>query len=402
MPDSIIGVAAAAITAASSLAPSYQYSHEFEHYGYYLESQGRYYQAQASNLQYQFNLSKLRSISYAPVTPDQPLSVTVYQEDWQAKETRFYAYDVDLRSHDFSQNIIPKINKLNEQTYQLTFDSLAYGQVLFISDPVGLYAIGLGSPSELAVSALSSAEQPAYVVQGQLSKALQSFPDNQELKALQQTLESKVATEKAEKIWSTVADLWQDYLQQSDPESKAFIGGKVERELSYYLSQAGRTTEREAEAANMRQQMQADADAAKAQAAATPIQIPDISELHNNVTRFRVLDSSITLTLVDLGNDGDVLIRFSGLPNAHNQQVYRHKKAIQNPSTGAFIYQTKEITGDNWNTLVVESSNWYGQHSFVYPPAIEQQMTIIVDSSDQAIESAEQLYRDYVTRINQP
>jgi len=402
MPDSIITTATAAlVTATSALAPSFQDTPSFQSFGYYLASQGQYYRAEPSDLQYDFNPSKLAKLTYAPLgeTTD-PVQLIVYQEDWSSKDTGFYAINIDLLNHELYNNqITPKISKLDEQHYQLTFDQLTSGQVLFISDATGLYSLALDSPSDKLIEIFSSIKESASFVVGKLNRALKSFPDNAQLKALLSEWEGKVAGEKAAKVWADVLKKWQEYQDQQDEESKEIYAGRVERELSYFLSLT-QDPQQQAEAKGLQQQIldhRAQAEAANAQA---KIVVPDQAELQGPVKRYQVYGEKITITMVDLGTDGDALIRFSGLPNEHNNQVYRHQKEVQSTSTGSFIYTTAEINGNNWNTIVVENG-WGGLSAFVYPPGIEERKGIYASTDDKEtpVEDARLIYHDYVSRI---
>ena len=328
------------------------------------------------------------------------LTIIVHQKDWQLKHTGFFAQKLAIVNHDNYQRLVPKIAPLESDTYSVTFKNLNKDQILIIKDTNGLYSIALSEISQTLITLFSNSDAPAYAVLANVKDALKSFPNNSELQALLPVWEHKAAEQKLSQAWDKVLEQRAVFLQAKDSESKVVYANNLERDITYVTS-LGATSSQKKQIVKM--QLAIDEFRKQRLIANQEIEIPAASDVNGNVTRYRASGEhgELTITMVNIGAEGDVLMRFHGLPNNANDVVYRHRKAVQNSATGSYIFKSSEINGDNWNTFNVENDGWGGKNSYVYPPKVNQRYSIYLDNSSTngAIEDSSQLYKDYVSRL---
>jgi|GEM_PF-5707682 len=370
-------------------------SEDIENYGYYVASQGVFYQAKPSKLRYKFDLSKLAGISSVPANSDaKPYHVLVYKDEWSLNDTNFYVFDLDFNLHRFNENTVPNVKKLGDNRYQLTFDGLSAGQVLFAMDNSGMYAISIGDLEQEVLSIFNAPTGSAGLIEDRLRLALKSFPENDKLKSLRKTWIAKKAEEKDLAAWKGVEKEYDKYKAENDIDTRDVFAKNALREIKYYLS-LGDSPKYKSKALKLQKEIEDNQEKSLAQIKNKKLDIPDQATLKEEVRYFSD-GKGLKVAIVEIGNDGDVLIRFSGLKNEYDKKVYRHKKSIQNSRTGEYIYQTRELNGKNRNSFVVENSGWSGR-TFVYAPGIDERIYIGSDDSA-ADDSALQIYRDYVAR----
>ncbi|PIB36649.1 hypothetical protein BFP72_15190 [Reichenbachiella sp. 5M10] len=358
-------------------------------YGYYVLIDGAFYLIEPYSIQMEFGFNKLGQIKYAPVD-ETPIRVIVYRPDWHYEHTSFFAQDLDVVNHDYTQRIEPQITQRAEHVFELHFPALTRGQLLVIRDYNNLYCIGMGSVSETLVQLFNTTDAPAYAVVENIKQALKSFPDNLQLQASLGVWELKNIDDKSAKAWKQVEEKWAQYNEREDREGKLLFAGDVEHEIAYYLSLDDQMPQREA-AETMLSEIETLRQTKPEEETKEAL---DKAKLAPNTMVYRA--GQFTVTAVEVGEE--VLLRFTGLPNEFDGKVLRHQKAIQNESTGAYILQTTEVTGDNWNTFNHENDGWGGLRTFVYPPMIEQQFDVYYDE-DLAGESPEQMYEDYCAQL---
>ncbi|MCQ0111418.1 hypothetical protein SAMN04487906_0231 [Zhouia amylolytica] len=365
---------------ASQLAVS---SKQLSAYGYYVLSDGLFYAIEPYSIKMEFGFNKLGGLKYAPASSD--FKIVVFRPDWYYEHTSFFAQDLDIVNHDYTKRIEPKIVQVAEHVYELEFPALEKGQLLVIRDYNNLYGIGIGSISDALIELFNTTKAPPHAVIDNLKKALKSFPDNLVIQALKGVWEYKVLEEKTEKVWNAVQEKLQNYKGREDREGKLVLADDVLHEIQYYLSLADNTPRKvEAEA------LIAEIESYKSNKPQVEKQeLPDISQLAEHVVCYS--GDTFTLTMVDVGEE--VLLRFKGIPNEYDNVVIRHKKQIQNEATGAFILQTDEINGENWNTFCYENDGWGGLYTYVYPPQINNQ--VYIQEGGITEDTPLKLYKDY-------
>jgi hypothetical protein len=368
-----------------------------EYEGFYVKTGGKYYLASHFDIKWEFGFNKLADVKYAPI--EREFELYVYRRNWHPAEAAFFSQELALVNHDYAaKQLAPHVKPVADNLYQLMFEGLEANKLLIIRDHSGLFTIGLGNVLQRLIHVFSSAEAEPHVVVSNLKDALRSFPDNETLSALLPLWEERHAQARAESTWQAVMAEWEKFEGATDPDTKAVFASNTDHEIELYLNTMEQPEH--IERAGTLQQAIKDFHANNI-VSTTDIPVPDRSEVSSSVTRYRSQSlMNLIITFVDVGDEGDVLIRFKGLPNEHDNKVYRHKKAIQNDSTGAFIYQTKELDGSNWNTFMYENDGWNSSTS-IYPLGIEEQADVYMDNdeADEKIESADQLYGDYVARI---
>lgn len=365
---------------ASQLA---QMSNQLSAYGYYVMVDGIFYTIEPYSIKMEFGFNKLGNLKYAPV--DKEFKVIVFRPDWYYEHTSFFAQDLDIVNHDYTKRIEPRIRQVAEHLYELEFPALKKGQLLVIRDYNNLYGIGIGSISDSLVEVFNTTKAPAYAVIDNIKKALKSFPDNLVIKALKGVWEYKVLEEKTEKVWKTVQEKLDKYNQRDDREGKLIFADDVLHEIAYYLS-LDDNTPRKQEAEVLVKEIEVFKNDKPKE---VKEELPDISLLVDNVKCY--IGDTFTMTMVEIGDD--MLIRFKGLPNEFDGVVLRHKKQIQNEATGAFLLQTNEVNGENWNTFCYENDGWGGLYTYVYPPLIDNQ--IYVKEGGVTEDTPLKLYKDY-------
>ncbi|UII30445.1 hypothetical protein LVD17_19315 [Fulvivirga ulvae] len=369
-------------------------NNELSRPGYYIAVGGKYYSIDHYHIQWEFGFHKLRDLKYAPVS-NQEFKVVVNIPDWRPEHTAFFAQPIEIVNHDYTVPIKPVVTQ-GFNRYELTFDNLKPGQLLIIRDHAGLYGIGMGSITDKLVDLFATADGPAHAVLGNVKDALKSFPDHSGLQNLLKKWEAKYTIVKSEKSWETVQEKWQKYKLEEERGSKKVFANDVEEEIAYYMSLTENPANRE-EAESMLERIEVFKNS---KVEIKPRRIPGKDELSSRVTCYRSLGPmDLLITMVEIGNKGDVLLRFRGIPNEADGVVYLHKKAVQNESTGSYILQSSEINGDNWNTLSYENDGWGGGRLFVYPPLVNQAIDIAVDHRAEDVESPEQMYDDYCKGI---
>ena len=375
-------------------------SDEINSYGYYVVSQGLHYQAKPSKLRYHFDLSKLGDMATTPKNSSgKPYEVLVFQEEWSPQNTTFFVYDLDFNIHKFDKSTVPSVKKLEANRYVLSFDKLQDGQVLFAWDTTGLYAIALGDAEKQTVSLFDKPNAAASLVEHRIELALESFPENKKLKSLLAVWAKKSLLEKDIKAWQVVEEKYAKYEAEKNINTLDFLASDVTGEIKYYLSLNEGKPKHKARAEKMALQVEQRQKQLVAQINSQKIELPSQEELGSSV-RYYTDGNNINISMVEIGSEGDVLIRFTGLDNEHNNVVYRHEKSNQNKNKGTYIYRTREMGGKNWNSFVVESSGWSGNRMYVFAPG-ENKKIYVANQSDGAGDSALKLYRDYAERIEQ-
>ncbi|MDE1206008.1 hypothetical protein [Tenacibaculum larymnensis] len=365
---------------ASQLAHS---SNELSAYGYYVLVEGLFYTIESYTIKMEFGFNKLGSLKYAPA--DKEFKIVVFRPDWYYEHTSFFAQDLDIVNHDYTNRIEPRITKVAEQVYELEFPVLKRGQLLIIRDYNNLYGIGIGSVSEALVELFNTTKAPAYAVIDNIKKALKSFPDNLVIQALKGVWEHKELEEKTEKTWNTVREKLDNYNQRDDRGGKLVLADEALHEIAYYLSLDDNTPRKDEAKALIKE-----IEAFKNEKPETvKEELPEMSLLADSVRNY--VGDMFTLTMVEIGDD--VLLRFKGIPNEYDGVVLKHKKQVQNEATGAFLLQTNEINGENWNTFCYENDGWGGLYTYVYPPQINNK--VYVKEGGETEDSPLKLYKDY-------
>ena len=361
-----------------------QASNELSAYGYYVLVEGLFYTIESYTIKMEFGFNKLGNLKYAPA--DKEFKIVVFRPDWYYEHTSFFAQDLDIVNHDYTKRIEPKITQVVPHVYELEFPALKSGQLLIIRDYNNLYGIGIGSISDTLVELFNTTKAPAYAVIDNIKKALKSFPDNLVIQALKGVWEHKLLEEKAEKGWKTIQEKLDGYNQREDRAGKLVLADDVLHEVEYYLSlddNISRKEEAEALATEIQAFKNKKPEVVKEE-------LPDISLLADN-TKCYIADT-FTMTMIEIGDE--VLLRFKGIHNEYDGVVLRHKKQIQNEATGAFILQTNEINGENWNTFCYENDGWGGLYTYVYPPQINNK--VYVKEGGVTEDTPLKLYKDYV------
>lgn len=370
----------------SQLADAIQ---ELNAYGYYVLVAGLFYQIEPYSLKMEFGFNKLGNLKYAPV--DENIRIVVFRPKWHYEHTSFFAQDLDIVNHDYTKRIEPRITQRSENIFELYFPALKPGQLLIIRDYNNLYGIGMGSISDTLINLFNTTEAPASAVLQNIKQALKSFPQNVQLQASKCVWELKEVNEKTAKTWRAVVEKLAKYNERDDRQGKLVFANDVVNEIQYYLSlDENPLHKKEA------QKILAEIERFKSEKQEVKVtDVPDRSLLSKQIAFYKA--GQFTLTAVEIGED--VLLRFKGLPNEFNEKVLRHKKAVQNEATGAYILQTNEINGDNWNTFNYENDGWGGLRTFVYPPLIEQQFDVHMTESGGNSDSPEKMYLDYCDQI---
>lgn len=365
---------------ASQLA---QASNELSVYGYYVLVDGLFYAIEPYAIKMEFGFNKLGNLKYAPV--DKEFKIVVFRPGWYYEHTSFFAQDLDIVNHDYTKRIEPKITQVVPHVYELEFPVLKKGQLLVIKDYNNLYGIGIGSISDALVELFNITKAPAHAVIDNIKKALKSFPDNLVIQALKGVWEHKVLEEKTEKVWKTVQEKLENYNHRDDREGKLVLADDVLHEIAYYLSLDDNTPRKEEAEA-----LVAEIETFKNEKPEVVKEaLPDISLLADNVKCY--ITDTFTLTMVEIADE--VLLRFKGIPNKYDGVVLRHKKQIQNEVTGAFLLQTNEVNGENWNTFCYENDGWGGLFTYVYPPKINNR--VYVKEGGVTEDTPLKLYKDY-------
>lgn len=371
----------------SLIAPAFE---ELTAYGYYVLIDQVYYLITPYDIQVEFGFNKLGKLTYAPV--EDQFTIVVYKPEWDYDQTVFFAQDLDIVNHNYTKKIEPMIEKFGQHIHKLTFPALHKGQLLVIRDINNLYGIGMGSISDTLVELFNTTNAPAAAVLSNINQALKSFPQNLQLQASKGVWELKEIDDKSQKAWEGVQKKLAQYNEREDRAGKLVFADDVVHEINYYLS-IGDSPAHKEEAEEILKEI----DAFKNQKEeATAVPLPDKSLLSSQVTVY--VSRTFTVTYVEIGDE--VLLRFTGIPNEFDNKVLRHKKQIQNEFSGAFILSTTEITGKNWNTFSYENNGWGGHRTFVYPPNINQQTDVYLDI-DYIPESAEDMYNDYCSQLEQ-
>lgn len=380
---------------------------EIESEGYYFKTSQGYYRAAPFAIEWEFGFNKLAKIPYFELIGE-PITMIVYKKNWSFENTYFLVQSLDIVNHDHTQQVVPKIKPMGHDRYELTFPGLEPKHLLIMRDVNGFYCTSFGSISGRLEELFQSTDAPAHAVLGNLKSALKSFPGNKILKALLPQWQMKRDLARAADTWETIDKKWHEYSQESRPDSKQALAEKVEQEIRYYMSFAdelplGEKLPKADDGQRMLDMLQQQREEIGRLKSHKKVVIPTEEDLRGSVSRYRAYSNNLTITLVNIGDEGDVLMRFNGIPNKHNGKVYRHKKELQNEATGAFIYKSDEINGENWNTFNLENDGWGGERNYVYPPDIEEQVNIHADNDEKEkpIESAQDLLKDYVERIQQ-
>ncbi|MCX2680054.1 hypothetical protein OOZ15_08905 [Galbibacter sp. EGI 63066] len=365
-------------------------SPQLSEYGYYIMVDSTFYAIDPYPIKMEFGFNKLGGLKYVPA--DKDFKVVVYRPKWHYEHTSFFAQDLDIVNHDYTNRIEPKIVQVAEHVFELEFPALKKGQLLIIRDYNNLYGIGIGSISDTLVELFNTTEAPAYAVLDNIKKALKSFPNNIMIESLKGVWEERALEEKTGKVWKTVQEKLAEYEARDDREGKLVLADDVLHEIQYYLSLDENPPKKE-EAEKITAEIEAFKND-KPEVVKEPL--PDMSLLAENVVTYS--GGSATLTMVEIGDD--VLVRFRGIPNEYDGVVLRHKKSIQNEATGSFTIQTNEIKGqENWNTFSYENDGWGGGSYFAYPPLINDK-AYMYPSADNDSDTPMKLYKDYSKQNN--
>ncbi len=361
--------------------------------GYYIRTSEGFHALEPFNIQWEFGFNKLQGVRHADVSGG--FTIVVHQLDWRPDHSHFFAQDLDIVNHDYTTRIQPKeIIQRGENIFELSFPNLKEGQLLVIRDAHNLFAIGIGSISDALLKVFNSTKAPSHAVVGNIKDAIKSFPENVLLQAMLTVWEQKASGDKANKAWETVLEKKKAFEEAEKRDSKLVLGGDMCHEIQYYLS----LEENPANSVEAKALISAFEEFKNNAPEVASEPLPEKEKLASKITQYRTYGpSDMVVTTVEIGDE--VLVRFKGLPNEADGVVYRHKKAIQNEATGAFILQSSEIQGENWNTMSYENDGWGGNRLFSYPPMIEQQVDLFIDENE-VEDSPEKLYEDYLAKLN--
>ncbi len=363
---------------------------EMTSYGYYLSVDNEFYQVAPYDIKLEFGLNKLGKVQYAPI--NESIKLFVYRPDWEYKQTSFYAQELNVVNHDYTNLIEPQIIKHKDDLYELVFPGLKSGYLLVIRDINNLYAIGLGSISDHLVNLFNTTDAPVHAVFEDVKQALKSFPDNEQLKNAKVMWENRYHNDKVNEIWENILSKHKKFEEHENRGDKLVFARDTLQEINYYFSLEGEKTQIDS-VESMKSQLEAYIDDVPPVQEKAPL---DKSKLSPSLVIYR--SHQFIITMAEIGNE--YLLRFKGITNEYNGKVVRHSKNIQNESTGSFILKTDEIVGkENWNTFSYENDGWGGSRSFVYPPLINERHDVYqVNEFDTDIEiedTTEKLFNDY-------
>jgi len=370
--------------------------------GYYIKAKDAYYRAGRYDLKWEFGLNKLQQVRYAPmsdeITSDE---ITMVFKGYRGllEGAEFWAMNLDVGNHDYGIKLRYQVVAQDGNLFTLKFDALKPEHLLIVSDAAGFHVIGFGSVSDRLIEVFKHSDKVPYAVLGHLQDAIKSFPDNQDLKNLVAVWETRYTQYKLDQSWQKVAECWQQYNDADTASLKEAYAKDVEQEINYYLSLDENPVQKAKCESYLQTIAELRAENKAANDAAQDV-IPDKSELVNKLWLYRAYENDMLISMAEIGDAGDVLIRFKGLGNEHEGLVYRHKREYQNEDLGSYIYKTMQINGENWNTFSEANDGWGSSELFVYPPDIDQRVNVYMSEDREDVsDSAEALFADYVARV---
>lgn len=283
---------------------------------------------------------------------------------------------------------------MSDSLHEFVFTDLKPNQFIVIQDQAqrSYFAISLSSLSNQLVDFFSKVSENPHVITQMIKDAIQSFPNNIQLQAMLNIWEGKATDEKLDEIWEDITKKWNQFLEEKDHQSKHLFAKDILHEMRYYTSFSEES--RVKELADISNEIKAFQKIKMVMST----ELPKKEHFSKYITCYQSKQTNFTITLVEFG-ENECLIRFKGLPNEMDGRVFRHKKAIQNSSSGAYIWQTYEITGNNWNTLSCEH-DYHGTSFMVYPPLIQQAVYVSLDVERKDVEdTSEKLFTDYCNQF---
>lgn len=231
----------------------FAYSEEFpEFQGYYLKNGNEYVSFEPYS-HVRFGFDKLKDI-VSVEREDESLYVHVYRENWDPVRSYFYTKPIAIINHDLYDEQSPKIKSLGDDHYLLKFKDIGSNNVLFVKDYTGDYAIVLGNAQEELVKLFENTEESPTAVLPNLEEALESYPDNDDLKDMLPKWKKERQNQLDERQWQIVKDQWARYENAKSVEDKlrhlkrakayaenylnSFSGAKHQNEAESYIETA--------------------------------------------------------------------------------------------------------------------------------------------------------------------
>lgn len=205
-----------------------------EFQGYYLKNGDEYISAEPFKAM-RFGFDKLKKIESVE-REDESLYLHVFRENWDPVRSYFYTKPIAIINHDRYDEQSPKVKSLGDDHYLLKFRDIGPGNVLFIKDFTGSYAITLGNPQEELVKLFKNTDEAPYAVLPNLEASLESYPDNEGLKALLPKWQKARQNELDEREWKIVAEEWSRYENADTVERKLHSLKRVKAFASNYLN----------------------------------------------------------------------------------------------------------------------------------------------------------------------
>lgn len=365
--------------------------------GFYVKMNEVYYPINTCSFSREFNYKKLQNITYIPFDEDSNFKIVANIPNFYPENVLFYVNELNIQPINYDYYSLPtnvQVIQLSDNIHEFVFTDLKSNQFIVIKDQNqrSYFVISLSSLSNQLVDFFSKISENPRVVTQTIKNAIQSFPNNIQLQAMLSIWEGKETDEKLEEIWIDITKKWNQFLVEKDHQTKHVFAKNVLYEIRYYTSFSEES--RVKELANMSNEIKAFQKIKMVMST----ELPTKEQLSNYITSYKSKQANFTITLVEFGED-ECLIRFKGLHNEMDGRVFRHKKAIQDSLSGAYIWQTYEITGNNWNTLSCEH-DYHGTSFMVYPPLIQQAVYVSLDTEVKDVEdSSEKLFTDYCNQF---
>lgn len=367
--------------------------------GFFVKMNDLYYPINSCSFNREFNYKKLQHITYLPFDEDSNFTIVAHGANLYPENISFFVNELSTKTISYDYNSVPtnvQVIQLSDSLHEFIFTDLKSNQFIVIQDhnQRTYFAISLSSLSNQLVEFFSNVSADSGLVTQMIQDSVQSFPNNIQLQAMLNIWEGKEIDEKLDQIWIEITKKWNQFLIEKNHQTKHVLAKDVLHEIRYYTSFS--EDSRGKEIADITIEISAFQKIKMAMSS----ELPTKEQLSNYITCYRSEQANFIITVVELGKE-EALIRFKGLHNEMDGRVFRHKKAIQNSFSGTYIWQTYEITGNNWNTLSCEN-DYHGTSFRVYPPLIQQSVYVKIDNEIKDIEdSSEQLFSDYCNQFSE-
>jgi len=204
-----------------------------EFQGYYVKNGNEYVSVEPFKY-VKFGFDKLRNV-VSVEREDESLYIHVYRENWDPVRSYFYTKPIAIINHDLYDERSPKVKSLGDDHYLLKFRDIGSDNVLFIKDFTGDYAIALGNPQEELVKLFKNTDEAPGAVLPNLEAALESYPDNRELKSMLPKWEKARQNQLDERAWKSVEEQWARYEKADTIELKLRYLERAKAFAQHYL-----------------------------------------------------------------------------------------------------------------------------------------------------------------------